>query len=62
LFEGSENREIELKVLRLASKSQLYLHLKNPYPTAMKYNIFFLPEEIIYKPKDFMNYFKYSRK
>lgn len=36
--------------------------IENPYPAALKYNVFFIPDAVVYKPKDYNDYFKHARR
>jgi hypothetical protein len=36
--------------------------VSNPYPATLKYNVFFIPDAVVYKPKDYHDYFKHARR
>jgi hypothetical protein len=37
------------------------MEVTNPYPTTLKYNLFFIPDAVVYKPKDYHDYFKHAK-
>jgi len=38
------------------------MQVANPYPTTLKYGLFFIPDAVVYKPKDYHDYFKHAKR
>ena len=51
-----------LSTLNIGNRAKVCLMINNPYPSTLKYNVFFIPDAVIYKPKDYSDYFKHARR
>lgn len=64
--DGMDNHNLEKvikrKELRVGKYVEFCMKMKNPYPHALKYNLFFVSNEFLKKPKDFLVYFNHAKK
>lgn len=55
-------RKLAISALTIAHSAKFCLHLANPYAATLKYSVFFIPDAVVYKPKDYHDYFKHARR
>lgn len=56
------SRKVSISALSIANSAKFCLQVANPYSATLKYGVFFIPDAVVYKPKDYHDYFKHARR